>query len=642
MAMYRLGHQQQHVPNIDISIFRDKVPYTPTVDDAALNKLIMIIRETYGLPKYTIRLISGTTFWAVIKNIYDNDRVFGNTTSEMMNGLDLVYAIDDFCTKQLLEMFPEHVTDMQHLAGAMSKSLGRTGFYRHLTETFKRHMLWSVLTNFSPVAYYPAADIARADEACDLVTRATVDRLRKTEETVLADERFRGLLGPEMVARLLKVIPGIPPDTARSIGLVFDNIRPKLSTEAARTLGGMLIETLRRQYSGYLPVAPLVDLTETVMVYVHEVDTCLLMDKRGRVFRALGEPISRSQPLSSPVARTSESTMKFQALFDDYMRAASMNAKRTVVTAPQTVAAQESRNPFTRELDSGQLSRATFENLIQLTGQLNYHQRTAIAESSGLVANPAMVSPTNTALAHMLRTNGAAIQESMLDDLNSRINDLTDQSRRFTDLKRVIGLLQSRDFETLAVHVGELHPDDRELVLHALGPSTRSAAQIDPPEIHRLPENTKLLCSFTTSINLPEIEELLHLWTITWETVFCGRNLFTRRKHALQYTTTGRHDNEPSQSIQFMFVDSLNAPGVLMDRLYPSKVTKLTFTELMVLSEKVETVTLPEIFAAQIGLNPSEVRLKNRDACEPPKEIVTGVSRELGVDGRFRVAMEDV
>ncbi|AUG72290.1 ORF37 [black bullhead herpesvirus] len=638
--MYTSGQQQQQNAKNDIVtlVFRDQIPYTPTVDDVALNNLIAIIQKTHGLKQYTIRMISGTEFWGVIRGVFNDDRIFGNTVSEMMNNLNLTYAIDDFCTKQLLELFPDHVTEMQHLAGLLSKSLGRTGFYRHLTETFKRHMLWSVLTNFSPVAYYPAGTISRADETHKLFGREIVDGLRRVEETVLTTPGFRALIDPPKVGGLLRLIPGIPPNTARAIGMVYETIRKSLTLEEARTLGVTLIELLRRQYSGYLPVVPQVDLTETVMLYVHELDKCLLMDKRGRVFYAMGEPISRSQPLSSPVSQMSASTMKFQSLFDDYMRAAAMNAKRTVVTAPQPTPLVDGRTPITRELNDGQISKNVFDNLIQFTGQMNFHRRTAVAEASGLTVNPHMATPTNTALAHMLRTNSASLQEDMLHELNNRIGALTDHSTRFTSLRTVMSALQVRNFHAVGAQMESLHPDDRELVARVLATVANDGSLQEPPEIHRLPENTKLLCSFTTNISLPEVEELLHLWTITWETVFCGRNLFTRRKHALQYTTTGKHENEPGQGIQATFMDMLNTPGVLMDRLYPTKVTKLTFTELMVLSEKVETVTLPEIFAAQIGLNPSEVRLKKQ---EIPGEtsggtiIATEVAGELGVDGRF-------
>uniref|UniRef100_A0AB33V6N1 Core protein n=1 Tax=Latid herpesvirus 1 TaxID=3096545 RepID=A0AB33V6N1_9VIRU len=623
--MYRLGQgaqiQAAMVAN-QATILRDGIAVTVKDDDELLRKLITFIQRLSHRRKLTIRLISGTPFWDQVREVLLTDRLFANAVSEMANTFDIHYAVDDYCTKMLLEMFPEFTHEMQQLAGALAKSLMRGHFHGHAQEMFKRHLTWTAATGFTPCGFIPMEDIGKSPQSMTFLSRGEVESLAEGEDAMFSRGLFGDLFEPRDFRRLTLKIPGAPPSVARTVGILYNKLVPRMDADDARLLGLTLIGIMRRHYSSYLPYIPPVNLTETRMVYAVDTDECYAIDKAGHIFRSFGDPMG-GPVLSSPVFTMRDYSKKFQGLLTDYMKAASMNAKRTVVTAPQYPKRGERlEGLFSRELAQGGVTRATYENLLQYTGALNQHRRAMVADgaAAGLVAahQSGLTDPNSTALNHLLRTNAGILQDNLFQDFNERLATLKDDSERYGTVREFLSAIETKNFTMADNLLNRCHGADRdslERLLALVGKGDGHRGEI--PEIHRLPEHTKLLCSFTTNISLPEIEELLHLWTVMWESTLTETNLFTRRKHALQYTTEGAHSKEPGVPLQLKFLELLNAPGPFVGKLYPNKQSTLTFTELMVLTEKIDPLCIPEIFANQIGLCPSDVRLKQMDL--PPQ-----------------------
>lgn len=591
----------------------DNVDGLSSENDLLFKLITYIQQDCVQEKKHSLIVMSKTPFWEEIKNIYETDKPFTNTISEMVNTLNLGYAIDDFCTKLFMESFPNHIADMQHIAGILSKMLIKNGFQAHVSEMFKRHLTWTALTGFTP---YDMCDMQSQNKKLyniHLVSKTRVELLREIEEAVFSHELTTYMFNPAHFTHLLNLIPNIPATLIRTIGIAYSRTIIKMDMGDAKLLGVMLCGIIRRHYNSYLPFIPPVDLNVTQMIYCFDNDECYVIDKKENCYKAIGEPISFNAELSSPAYKLKDYSQKFQSLFQDYMKAASMNAKRTVVTAPQTQQ-EPSLSSVTREINKGELSRTTYENLIQFTGMMNHHQHTTVAESNvppGLVGMGSgnINDPNNTALSFLLRNNNNNIQERMYNEFNSQLDDLKDKSSKYSAFKTILGHIEGGNVFAATQHMETLTEDDQRL-LKGILTNAMSKPRTETPDIHRLPENTKLLCLFTTNISLPEIEELLHLWTVVWESMFTGINMFTRRKHALQYSSTGKQVSIPSISLQITFLKMINTAGVFVEHLYPTKIPRLTFAELMVLTDKIDISSIPELFANQIGLNPSEIRLR--------------------------------
>lgn len=567
---------------------------------------------------------------------------------ELVNNLHVAYTVDEYCAHLLGSSLENQHPEVQDLAGCLARHFCEGPFTTHVVDHFTRYLGWRSTVGIVPYSYVAPRDAGlEAVDVQEFLDPLDVRRGSCRESSIFAS-MTEGMGRPgSNFQRYLAVLRRVPDSLRYDLRFHFGRFvrkKPSVGQDEVDAVALNIFRILRLHYYTPLLFIPPLDFGHTEMVYSSVTEKTYAADRLGNFYHTQSvESLSLDSPLTSLVYAAGDTSGELGNLMSTYTRAAGLNAKRSVITAPQKEGKQEATEGAVNAIigDPDRLPKAMFENLIQHQAMMSGQQRSTLANTQGGVAGHIMSSGFAVdAMATMYNLNMEATQirdEQVYNDFKERLDRMRASSESYGYLKSILKAAEHGDSAEMMRIMGLMSIEDATIFQDLLG-CRGNSNQEGGPDIFRMPENTKILCSYTTNIGLSDLEECLHLWSLFWEGIFTGTNIYTRRRHALQYTGKTKHSLEPDVVTQMAFLQLLNAGGVIMNKLYQSKMTNLTFTEIMLLADRVPAESIKEVLASHLGVFTSTLRFRqdiDEDKLpsvqiqpETPREITEGLKRQ--------------
>lgn len=561
-----------------------------------------------------VTLINQGTEWLASAECLQNDDVLTALINEFITAFDVKFSMDWAISEIICDLSASDAA--RALAHAVSRRVVTDDIVCHLTDTYRRYFLWSIMLGGAPVSYIHAKDVNFAN--ADAKDSVTYTRQQAVNRAMTDNDAFNAfcnaLTNGERVAKAIDRLGKTTNWIKRDLVSKLNDLKDDNSEQLIITT----IEIIKRFRDGHFPHIPRLDDDHVMVLYEHATRRCLVIDRYQRSYEEfywiLEEPLTDLKDVvkyRSVLSDGSEESFTFRHMKTEFYKAVLTNSKRSIVVTPSDGSAEsDKQRDILREYFmtlSEKYPHQFYNDMIRQNRSADDRLRMEVAAAA---VPPGVVNLT-TNTCDILESYEDHTRRKILSDLRTMIGNYETSDRAYADLKAFIDAYGNNNMSQMKLTFAKLIGEDKERV-HDLF-SQKVSAPTDKPTIHRLERNYKLISMYTATVGIAEVEELSHMWYIMWKTRLSSISMYTRRKNFIQYTGTNNKESMVygSRLVLMKFCAIVNTDIVILKEPKEQSV-QLTTNDIFILDKVINKTTgLRAVVAKHMSMTPSELSFKD-------------------------------